>query len=123
MKRFAAIRENRSGMSILEVLVALLIFAVAIVALTSAGVIAGTQLRMSRADVHLWAAARYKLEELTALGYDNVTAGSDTVQGYAMTWKVQGTDPKKIVLTVQAKNGKGDAVADTIVTQLADWSE
>ncbi len=121
MRRRRAL-EGQGGVSIVEVLVSILIFATAILALTTAGVIAGKQLRMSRADVRLWSAVHYRLEALIAQGYDNVAAGSDTVLGYPMSWDVQGTEPKRIILTVQAPTSRGAANPDTFVTYLADWT-
>jgi prepilin-type N-terminal cleavage/methylation domain-containing protein len=115
-------RGDASGLSMVEVLVALVIFSVVIVGLTSAGIVAGAQLRMSRTDVRVWTAAHYQLEKVTAAGYDGVSAGTDTVQGYPVSWDVQGTDPKKVILTVQAKNSAGVVVPDTFVTYLADWT-
>lgn len=106
----------------LELLVALVIFSVTVLGLTSAGVIAGGQLRMGRRDIQLWAAVHYQLDRLTAQGYDSVAAGSATVQGYPMSWTVQGTNPKKVILVVDAKKSTGQVVPDTIVTYLADWT-
>lgn len=111
---------DAKGFSMVEVLVALIIFSVAVLGLTSAVIVAGAQLRMSRVDILLWAAVHYQLDNLTAQGYDNVTAGTATVRGYPMTWDVQGTDPKKIILVTQVENSRRVAVPDTFITYIAD---
>ncbi len=122
MMKISTLRGDTSGISMLEVLASLMLISVVILGLTSAGVIAGDQLRTSRADTRVWTAVQFQLDALSAQGYDNVTAGTDTVQGYPMSWDVQGTNPKKIIMTVLVKNRKGAAVPDTFVTYLADWS-
>lgn len=38
-----------------------------------------------------------------------------------MSWTVQGTNPKKVIL-VDAKKSTGQVVPDTIVTYLANWT-
>ncbi len=118
----STLRGDASGISMIEVLVALVIFSVTVLGLTSAGAIAGGQLRMGRRDIQLWTAVHYQLDWLTAQGYDSVAAGSATVQGYPMSWTVEGTNPKKIILVVDAKKSNGQVVPDTIVTYLADWT-
>ncbi len=39
-----------------------------------------------------------------------------------MSWTVQGTNPKKVILVVDAKNSIGQVVHDTLVTYLANWT-
>ena len=114
--------HDTTGISMIEVLVALIIFSITILGLTSAGIVAGGQLNMGRADIQLWTAVHYQMDQLTAEGYDSVTAGSATVQGYPMTWTIQGTTPKKILLVVDAKDSRGQVKPDTIVTYIADWT-
>ncbi len=114
---------GRSGVSLVEVLVSLLIFGSTILALTTAGVISGKQLRMSRSDVGLWAAVHSQLDSLSAAGYDQVTAGTRSVSSYQMSWVVQGTNPKKIILVAGAPNSRAEVVPDTFVAYVADWSQ
>ncbi len=39
-----------------------------------------------------------------------------------MSWTVQGKNPKKVILVVDAKKSTGQVVPDTIVTYLANWT-
>ncbi len=118
--RPSPLRGVPDGFSMLEVVLSLMLFSVAVLGLTWAGMTASEQLRASRRDIGVWAAARNQLDQLTAQGYDSVTAGTDTVGGYAMSWEVQGVNPKKIVLVVQVENSSGLLVPDTFVTYMAD---
>ncbi len=120
MIELSRVRTDAHGFSLLEVLVSVLLFSFVILGLTAAGIIAGAQLRRSGADIGAATAVYYQLEKLTAEGYDSVSAGSATVQGYPMSWDVLGTDPKRVVLVVQFDNGKGVVRPDTFVTYLAD---
>jgi hypothetical protein len=106
---------------LIEVLVSLLVFVIAVLGLTSAGIIAAEQDRMGWTDSRLWTAVHHQLDSLSTVGYENVTAGADTVLGFTMVWDIQGTDPKKIILETLAPNSKGVMVPDTFVTYLADW--
>ncbi len=109
-----------AGISIVELVCALFVFSVALIGLTSAGVIAGGNIRAGAADVRAAMAVRYQMEQLTRQGYDSLTAGSDTVQGLAMSWDVTGTNPKRLILVVQRNDGSGGARPDTFVTYVAD---
>lgn len=114
-------RLDRRGMSVVEVIVSLMVFSMGVLAVTSAGVISGSHLRASRSDVQAWAAVHRKLDELTALGYDQVSSGAGTVNGYALEWEVEDGDPKKIILTILIPDRHGVASPDTFITYLAEW--
>jgi Tfp pilus assembly protein PilV len=120
MTKPGGLSRDASGSSLLEVTVAVLILSLVLLGLTSAGVVASAQLRMGREDVTTWTAVHYQMDKLLAQGYDNVTAGTATVHGHDMSWVVQGTNPKKVILVVQVKNSTGAIVPDTFVTYLAD---
>ncbi len=114
-----ALRRDTRGASLVEVLVALLVFTVAVLGLTSAGVVASGQVREGWTDSRLWSAVHTQMDSLVAVGYDAVASGADTVAGYAMVWTVQPGNPKKIVLVTGTANYEGVAEQDTFVTYLA----
>jgi Tfp pilus assembly protein PilV len=122
MKRKGMIKRLREkeGVTLVEILIGVIILSVALLGLAAAGGVAARQVYMGRVDMGRWAALQQQLESLVAQGYDNVTAGSDTIQGYAMTWTVSGTDPKQIVLVMERENFRGVMVQDTLVTYMAD---
>ncbi len=115
-------QQDETGTTLLEVLVAILVLVIAIVGLSYAGIIAVKQDRLGWTDSQLWTAVHHQLDSLRTVGYENVTAGADTVMGFPMVWDVQGTDPKKIILEALAPNSKAEAVPDTFVTYIANWS-
>jgi Tfp pilus assembly protein PilV len=122
MKRKGIIKRlrEREGVTLVEVLIGVIILSVALLGLAAAGGVAARQVYMGRVDMGRWAALQQQLESLVAQGYDNVTAGSDTIQGYAMSWTVSGTDPKQITLVMTRENFRGETVQDTLVTYMAN---
>ena len=115
--------RDKSGISVLEVLVAMTVFAVAVLGLASASIAATKQLQTSRDDVRMWSATQTQLDRLASIGFENIASSADTVQSYEMTWTVERTNPKKIVLVVNTDTYRyrnGDALqADTFITYLA----
>ena len=112
--------SGRQGFTLVEIIVAVMIFSFMMGGLMSAGLVANNQLRISQDDVRIWKTATYQLEKLVAEGYDSVSSGSDTVQGYSTDWTVTGTDPKKIILVIDRETLSGDIRPDSFVTYLAD---
>ena len=112
--------HDERGVSLVELMVAVMILAVALLGLAGAGGVAAQQLQIGRKDMTRWTAAQQQIEELVRTGYDSVTTGSSVVQGYPMTWTVTGTNPKKILFTVQRTNNSDQVVLDTTVLYFAD---
>ena len=112
--------RDQRGVSLVEMLIGIVILAVALLALAAAGGVATRQVGYGRQDMGRWAAIQEQMETLVALGYDNVTDGSNTVQGYPMTWTVTGTDPKEITLVMERVNYSGQTVQDTFMTYMAN---
>ena len=112
--------SNRQGFTLIEIIMAVLIFSIMMGGLMSAGLVASNQVRVSQTHARVWHAATYQLEKVLAEGYDSLSSGSDTVQGYATAWTVTGTDPKKIVLVIDRPTLLGDIRPDSFVTYLAE---
>lgn len=111
---------NARGFSVVEILIALMIFAIAVLALASSGFVATKALRSGRSYTTSSSIAQTKLDSLTALGWDSLAGvtGSETVQGYPVSWEVQGTNPRRITLVVQRAIA-GQVLSDTFVTYVA----
>ncbi len=88
--RWMRIREER-GVSLLEILIGLSIFSIALLALAAAGGVAARQVHAGRTDMHRWAAVQQQVETIIAQGSTNVVDGSAMVQGYPMNWTVSGS--------------------------------
>lgn len=114
------IRAEDSGISLLELLVAITILSLAVLSLVAAGGVAARQLYIARSDMQVWSATQHQAETLKMSGYDGVTSDSATVQGFPMWWEVTGTNPKEVRLRVQLRDAFGDPVEDTLVLFLAD---
>ncbi len=108
--------NGRQGFTLIEVVMAVLIFSMLMGGLVSAGVVASSQLVVSQNDVRVWKAASYQMEKLVAGGHASLASGSSTVYGYTTVWTVTGTDPKKVVLVIDRKTLSGQIRPDTFVT-------
>ncbi len=109
---------GRRGFSVIEVLVAVAVFAFAIMAMATSSGLISKQMKIARRDMRLAFAMQEKMEEILSWGYAGVTDGADTVAGFPMTWTVVGTNPKTVIL-VAAYDANGSTRQDTIITQIA----
>ena len=115
-------RRGRAGFSLVEVLVAVAVFAFAILAMAVSSGLVSKQMKAARRDLRLAFAMQQKMEELLALGWANLTPGTtaDTVAGFPMTIQISGTNPKVIRLIAQYRAEPGlRAGADTLLTMVA----
>ena len=113
-------RDER-GMSLIEVMVAMVMLASALLSLVGASGLALQTTIRGRRDMQMWAAVQRQADSLVSLGWGNVTNGSDTVQGYPMSWTVSGTDLEQIDLLVDYPNLRtGAAIQDTLILYLTD---
>ncbi len=111
-------RDER-GVSLIEVMIGLVILASALLGLIGASGLALHNTVRSSQSMQMWAAVQWKADSLVSSGYGNVTNGSDTVQGYPMSWIVSGTDPERIDLLVDYPNLRtGAAMRDTLIIYL-----
>lgn len=115
------VRKPQSGFTLVEVLVATSLLTIAVVGIAAVGLTAIRQLQFGKADDGVRAAVQFQMEKITALGYDNLVAGADTVDGYPLAWSVTSSSPKKIILTIENKKRDGTAATDTFVNYVADW--
>lgn len=113
-------RRCQTGASIVEVLVALMIFSIGILALGSTGYVASRTLRSGRSYMGAWSVTQRKLDSLKAVGWAALggQSGSETVDGYPVSWNVQGDNPRTITLVV-TRQLPGGTYADTFVTHVA----
>ena len=106
---------DRRGISLVEIIVALMILSGALLSLAGAAGLAARHLHSGRVDLNAWAASQSQAEDLMSRGFDTISSGSDTVGGYAITWTVSGTNPKKVLLEVDWTNRSVRLVTDTVV--------
>lgn len=106
---------GRWGFTLVEVMVALVILATALLSLAAAAGLAVRQLYYSQTDTEWWTAVQLQLEELSSQGFQNVADGSATVEGYPMSWTVSGPDPKTVTVEVTRTRRNGQVVVDTLL--------
>jgi len=106
--------READGVSLLELLISLTVLSIVLLALSAAAVVANVQVKIGGDNIRRWAATQEQMETLIAEGYDQISSGSATVQGYDMRWTVSGEDPKRIEMIIQRRNHVGQAVEDTI---------
>ncbi len=109
-----------AGVSIVEVMIALLVFSIGALAVTQNTLAARQQAKAGEIITEAAAAGQYHMETLRSLPRDSLDSGSDTVWGFPISWTVSGTAPKVVVLTVDRPSVLGGMTVDTLVTYAAD---
>ncbi len=105
----AVVRQTRNegGVSLVEILVAIIILAAALLSLAAASGHAAQQMYHSRRELRMWSAVQSQVDSLRAAGFKNLVAGSATVEGYPVSWTVTGTDPKTVTLDIYYADAQG----------------
>ena len=115
-------RAPEAGASLVEVIIAITIFAIAVLGMVQMSVVTRQQAQRGEVSTEVWAAAQYQFEVLRGLPFDSVLTGKDTVNGYSLDWVVTGTNPKTVSLAIPYTSLSGGVAADTFVTQIANWA-
>ena len=121
MSEGAAERPREAGISLVEVIVAMVIFSIVGMSALQHGFTARQQSRAGEIITEVAAIAQYQFETLRGMDFDSVASDADTINGYATTWTVTGVDPKTVVLVVNRPSVLGAQVADSFVTIVHDW--
>ena len=117
MSTHASTSGPEGGISLLEVMIALLVFTIGALAAVQQSLTARQQARAGEYITEAAAAAQYQMETLRSLPYDSLSSGSDSVWGFPLTWTVSGANPLIAVLTVERPTVlPGQTVVDTFVT-------
>lgn len=116
-----AMQREPRGFSLIEVLAALTILSMVLLAIAKAGFVTARTLDTGRSYMTEWTAAKTKLDSLAHLGWAALDGekGSDVVAGHNVTWEVQGVNPRTIVLVVERKV-LARTRADTFAVYVAD---
>ncbi len=109
-----------AGVSIVEVLIALIVFTVGALAAAQHTLVARQQARAGEIITESAAAAQYQMETLRSLPRDSLESGADTVWGFPISWTVSGTAPKVVILVIERPSVLGGMAVDTLVTYAAD---
>jgi prepilin-type N-terminal cleavage/methylation domain-containing protein len=106
---------GQSGFTITELLISVVIIAIGVVGFATAVGLASTELWMGRRDTDVSMLMSKQAEQLKSQPYDNVVDGSRTEGQFTLTWDVQGSNPKKLVLSATVPRKDGGAMAETVV--------
>ena len=126
MKKQPKRARDERGVSLVEIMVAMVILTSALLSLASASALALRTTIRGREDLKVWAAVQQKGDSLVARGAGNLTAGSDVVAGRPISWTVGawtpgGLSPQRIDLIVdRAAMMDLSIVKDTIVLYVSN---
>jgi prepilin-type N-terminal cleavage/methylation domain-containing protein len=116
-------RSGREGFSLVEVMVAMTMLAVAMMSLAGAAALGLSQMGRARQDLQYSADVQQVTDSLIGAGWNHVTSGSATVRGRGLNWVVStiSGSSQKIDVIVQ-RRGQADATLvyrDTITVFVA----
>jgi type II secretory pathway component PulJ len=108
-------RVSRAGLTIIELLVAIVVLGVGILGVAATLGVTATYMRISYLETQLGARALAKMEELLATEQDRLFSGELRRGGLAVVWQVRDGDPAEILLVASQRLG-GRERADTLAT-------
>ena len=121
MKPQAKRERDERGLSLIEVMIAMVMLTTALLGLSSAAGLALQTTVRGRQEIQMWAAVQWKADSLISLGWGNVTTGSDNVNGYPMSWTVSGTNLEQIDLSVDHPSlATGAMIRNTLTLYLTN---
>lgn len=99
--------RGEPGFSLIEMIVSLMIFSIAVLGLGAAGTYTSRLLQVSDTHADGFVAVQWQAETLRNQGYEAVQSGSAPVMGYQVSWDVRGANPKRVVLTARREQTTG----------------
>ena len=115
--------EKNRGFSLVEILVAVTLLAVAMMSLAGAAALGLSQMGKARQDLQYSADVQQIADSLVAVGWNKVASGSSTIRGRAVNWTVTTISPNsQKVDVVVTRRGHAQATlvySDTVTLFLA----
>jgi prepilin-type N-terminal cleavage/methylation domain-containing protein len=115
--------EGERGFSLVEILVAVTLLAVAMMSLAGAAALGLSQMGKARQDLHYSADVQQVADSLVAVGWNKVSSGASTIRGRPVSWTVTTISPNsQKVDVVVARQGQAQTTvvyADTVTLYLA----
>jgi prepilin-type N-terminal cleavage/methylation domain-containing protein len=116
--------SSREGFSLIEVLVAVSLLGVVLLALAGGATLALSQMAKARQDIHYAADVQQVADSLVTIGYNNVEPGETTVRGRSITWDVEKETMRSVKVTIVVQRpGQANSYAvypDTVALYLSD---
>lgn len=103
----------RTGTTVVELLIALIVVTVGLLALAGAAAIVAREIAAGRREILLAWAARSRLERLTSSACTALTSGSALASGVSERWVVESgrNDTRRLTVVVEAAASSGAARA------------
>ena len=115
--------NNRKGFSLVEVMIAMTLMAVAIMSLAGAASLGLTQMGKARQDLQYTADVQQVADSLLGVGWNRVTSGSSTIRGRPVSWIVTtaSASSQKVDVLVQRRGQASQTTVyqDTVTLYLA----
>ena len=115
--------SNREGFSLVEVMVAMTLLAVAMMSLAGAAALGLSQMGRARQDLQYSADVQQVADSLVSVGWNRVSDGASTIRGRSVNWTVTTMTPnsQKVNILVQRRGQANQATLfqDTVTVYLA----
>jgi prepilin-type N-terminal cleavage/methylation domain-containing protein len=115
--------SQRDGFSLVEVMVAMTMLAVAMMSLAGAAALGLSQMTRARQDLQYSADVQQVADSLIGVGWNRVSSGAATVRGRGVNWVVTTVNPnsQKVDIVVQRRGQANTTLVyrDTVTVFLA----
>lgn len=115
--------EEKRGFSLVEILVAVTLLAVAMMSLAGAAALGLSQMGKARQDLHYSADVQQVADSLVGRGWNNITSGSSVLRGRAISWTVTTISPNSqkvdVIVTRRGQAQTTVMYSDTVTIFLA----
>jgi prepilin-type N-terminal cleavage/methylation domain-containing protein len=115
--------EKDRGFSLVEILVAVTLLAVAMMSLAGAAALGLSQMGKARQDLQYSADVQQVADSLVAVGWNKVVSGSSTIRGRAVSWTVTTISPNSqkvdVLVTRRGQAQTNLVYSDTVTLFLA----
>ena len=115
--------NNRDGFSLVEVMIAMTLMAVAMMSLASAAALGLTQMSKARQDLQYSADVQQVADSLVGVGWNRVSSGSSSIRGRPVAWTVTTMSPasQEVDIIVQRRGHASQTTVyqDTVTLFLA----
>ncbi|HMJ17511.1 MAG TPA: prepilin-type N-terminal cleavage/methylation domain-containing protein [Gemmatimonadaceae bacterium] len=91
--KFLPPSSNRKGFSLVEVMIAMTLMAVAMMTLASAAALGLTQMSKARQDLQYSADVQQVADSIVGVGWNRVSSGSSSIRGRPVAWTVTTINP------------------------------
>lgn len=110
---------GRDGLTLIEVIVAMLVLTVGLLALAAGTGFAIRNVEVARVETNRAAAKQSAIESLQATPFDDVTGGSETVGAYQVSWREIGSDSNWKLMEIVVQ-GPGRVPGGTVQAAVSD---